>query len=212
MASNRDNSGSAGFTLLELMVAMALTGLLTLVIFLSLNLTLKARGRSQAAAEWAQQWRISQVILERSLSSAVPGTKATSQKKPYFLGGGEELRCLTVVPLEAHNLGGYYHFRVLVGQDEAGRGCLAVEQTKIVNWRKDPQAVDVRQILIRNLESLRLTYGQGGEEFQSWDAERRETLPDWIKMQLTLPGEAPQLWVIELHTAGSEKEGEAQGQ
>jgi prepilin-type N-terminal cleavage/methylation domain-containing protein len=212
MASSRDNSGSAGFTLLELVVAMALTGLLTMVIFLSLNLTLKARGRSQAAAEWAQQWRVSQAILERSLSSAVSGAKTNPQKKAYFVGGGNELRLLTVVPLEAHNLGGYYHFRVLVGQDESGQGCLAVEQTKIVNWRKDPQAVDVRQILIRNLESLRLTYGLGGEEFRSWDGEGRERLPDWIRVELALRGQAPQVWVIELHTAGSEKEGGAQGQ
>ena len=41
----------SGFTLLELMVALGLTALLTLVAFTALNLTLKAVGRGQNAAE-----------------------------------------------------------------------------------------------------------------------------------------------------------------
>ncbi len=220
MNRTRHKAGSGGFTLLELMVALALTALLTLVVFGILNLSLKAMGRSEAAAETAQQWRISQTILERSLCSAVSGKKpgvgpggagTTFQGKPYFVGGGEEMRFLTAVPLEAHDLGGYYHFRILVGRDEARENCLAVEQTKIVNWRRDQQEVDVRQILLRGLSSLRFTYGDGGEEFQSWDAEERGKLPEWVKIKVALRGGAPQVLIYELYTATAGAESGGQG-
>ncbi len=196
----------AGFTLLELMVALALTGLLTLVIYGAINLSLKALGRGQAAAEAAQQWRVCQAILERSLSSAVPGVKEQGRSRPYFLGEPQEMQFLTPLPLEAHNLGGYYHLRILLGQDDSGKTVLAVEQAKVLNWRRDPGGVEVRQFLLRDLATLSFTYGEGGQEFHNWDASRQGRLPDWVKLKLALAGQEPQTWLVAIHTAETEGE------
>lgn len=189
---------SAGFTLLELMVALALTGLLTLVAFTSLNLSLKTVRRGQAAAETLQELRVGQNILERSLSSAIQGIV---DNRIYFVGEPQQLRFFTLLPLEAHNLGGVYHWRSLLGQDEAGKGVLAVEQTKNLNWRRDPEGVEIRQIIIRNVAALRFTYGRGSEEFSAWDGKREGSMPDWVKVQLTLTGQEPQEWLIPIHVA-----------
>ena len=128
---------AAGFTLLELMLALSLVTLLSLVAFSSLNLSLKAVRRGQDAAANLQELRVGQGFLERSLSSAALGIKEVKEANRYFFGEPKQIRFFTFLPLEAHSLGGIYHWRVLVGRDEAGHGVLAVEQTRNLNWIRD---------------------------------------------------------------------------
>ncbi|MFZ5447270.1 MAG: PulJ/GspJ family protein [Thermodesulfobacteriota bacterium] len=185
MAPKRHPALNAGFTLLELMVALALTSLLVLVAYQALNLAIKAMSRGRAAADYLQELRVGQTFLERSLASAVKGSL---DKKIYFTGDSQQMRFFTLVPLEAYNLGGVYHWRVLAGQDETGVSVLAVEQTKNVNWYRDPGGVETRQILIGNLTSVSLAYGRGAEEFTVWDGVQQRGLPDWVKVHLQLQG------------------------
>ena len=107
------------------------------------------------------------------MSSAVSGSL---DKRRYFIGNAQEMRFFTPVPLEAYNMGGIYHWRVLAGRDESNQLVLAVEQTKNVNWFRDPEGVEVRQIIMGHLTSLRFTYGQGDEEYETWDADKAKGL------------------------------------
>ncbi len=197
MVSNHA-SGQVGFTLLELLVAMLLTSLLTLVAYGSLSLSLKVVGRGQMAAERLQELRVGQSIMERSLSSAVRGSLGN---RIYFVGEPTQLRFFTLVPLEAHSLGGVYHWRILLGQDESHQGVLAVEQTKNVNWYRDPEGVEVRQTILHNVASLRFAYGRGSEEVQTWEAKRDGGLPDWVKVYLTQSDHQTQVLLIPIHVA-----------
>ena len=198
MRSSGQWHSGAGFTLLELMVALVLTSVLSLVAYSSLNLSLKAVTRGQAAVERLQELRVGETILERSLSSAVQGSLGD---KVYFIGEPRQMRFFTLVPLEAYNLGGIYHWRVLLGQDEAGHGVLAVEQVKNVNWYQDPEGVEIRQIILSGVADLRFAYGLGGEEYETWDGKKVGSLPDWVKVYLTLKGQEPQVWIIPIHVA-----------
>jgi general secretion pathway protein J len=198
MAQTGKSRQDAGFTLLELLIALTLTGLLSLVAYTALSLSLKAMRHGQAAAEQVQELRVSQTILARSLSSGVSGSL---YKPSYFIGNAREMRFFTPVPLEAFNLGGIYHWRVLAGRDESNQLVLAVEQTRNVNWFQDPEGVEVRQILMGNLTSLRFTYGQGGEEYETWDAAKVRALPDWVRVYLTQKGREPMVWFIHLHVS-----------
>jgi prepilin-type N-terminal cleavage/methylation domain-containing protein len=206
MAQTRKSAGNAGFTLLELMIALALTAMLSLVIYVSLSLTLKAMRHGQATAEQLQELRVSQTIVARSLSSAVQGSM---EYRLYFIGNAREMRFFTPVPLEAYNVGGIYHWRILAGQDGSDYLLLAVEQTKNVNWFRDPEGVEVRQILIGGLSSLRFAYGQGDKEYETWDATTVRGLPDWVRIYLTLQGRAPMVWFIPLHVSDFQNEAEA---
>jgi general secretion pathway protein J len=194
---------SGGFTLLELMISLALTGVLSLVAYTSLSLSLKAMRHGQAAAEQVQELRMCQTIISRSLSSAVIGSL---DQRRYFIGNAYEMRFFTPVPLEAYNLGGIYHWRVLVGRDASEQLVLAVEQTKNVNWSRDPEGVEVRQILMGNLASLRFTFGRGGEEFETWDAAKARAFPDWVRVYLTQKGRDPMVWFIPLRVAGNKND------
>jgi len=192
----RKDAGSAGFTLLELLVALLLTGFLALIVYGALNLSLRGVRRSQAASEKMQELRVGENLLQRSLSSAVP---RTLDAKDYFIGGTQEMQFFTLLPLEAYNLGGVYHWRVLLGQDEGGQGVLAVEETRNLNWRRDPEGVEIRQIIIHQVAGVRFVYGQGHEEFTTWDAKAASRLPEWVRVELTLKGLAPQVLVIPIH-------------
>jgi general secretion pathway protein J len=198
LTRTRKLSSEAGFTLLELMVTMALTSLLVVVVYTSLSLCLKARGRGQAISEELQELRVGQRILTRSLSSAVPGSMGT---RVYFLGDPRQMQFFTPIPLEAHDLGGIYHWRVLLGKDDAGGAVLAVEQTKNVNWRRDPEGVEVRQIIMSNLSSLHFSYGRGQESRETWDTKVEGHLPDWVEVHLTLKGRQPIVLLIPIHMA-----------
>jgi hypothetical protein len=98
-------------------------------------------------------------------------------------------------------MGGIYHWRVLAGTDESGQLVLAVEQTKNVNWFRDPEGVEVRQIIMGNMTSLRFTYGQGDEEYETWDAAKARGLPHWIRVYFTQKGRAPLVWFIHLYVS-----------
>ena len=65
MAQTGKSAESAGFTLLELMIALGLTSLLSLVAYSALSLSLKAMQHGQAAAEQVQELRVAQTILAR---------------------------------------------------------------------------------------------------------------------------------------------------
>jgi prepilin-type N-terminal cleavage/methylation domain-containing protein len=198
MRSTGPATAAAGFTLLELVVALSLTSLLTVVAYSSLSLSLKAVGRGQVAAERLQELRVGETILGRSLSSAVQDSLA---EKFYFYGDSRQMRFFTLVPLEAHSLGGVYHWRVLLGRNEDGNGVLAVEQTKNVNWYRDPEGVEVRQIIINDVAELHFTYGTGGEEYENWDGKKVRSLPEWVKVNLTLKGQQPEVLMIPIHVA-----------
>jgi prepilin-type N-terminal cleavage/methylation domain-containing protein len=198
MAPRREDIADAGFTLLELVVALALTGLLVLVAYTALNLTIKAMARGRAGVEYLQELRVGQTFLERSLASAVRGSL---NQKIYFIGDSQQMRFFTLVPLQAYNLGGVYHWRVLVGQDEAGKCVVTVEQTKNVNWYRDPEGVETRQILIGNLTSAYLAYGRGDEEFATWDGVKQKSLPDWVRVHLQPPGQPAVDLLIPIHVA-----------
>ena len=86
MAQTRPTARNAGFTLLELMISLALTGMLSLVAYASLNLSIKAMLKGQAAATDLQEIRVGQAIIERSLSSAAP---VLIKKNLYFVGDSQ---------------------------------------------------------------------------------------------------------------------------
>ncbi len=148
-----------------------------------------------------QQVRIAWRYVERSLSSAGDSLK-TKGPWPYFVGEEQEVRFLTPLPLEAHNLGGYYYWRVWVGRGEDGWGSLVVDESKAVIWQDDPK-VENRQVLLRGLRSWQFFYGDSGKEYPRWDGYRLKGLPQTVRVQFTLGDNVSQEWLIPLHTATS---------
>jgi prepilin-type N-terminal cleavage/methylation domain-containing protein len=200
-------AGSAGFTLLELVLALILVGLLSLVSYGTLNLCLKGARHGEAATANLQQLRVARQYLARSLGSALPRLKVQGPW-PYFTGEPQELKFLTPVPLQAHQMGGIYHMRVFAAPDEHGVNGLAVEEVKGLVWLEEPQKIQTRLFLIRGLGSLRFTYLVGTEEFNSWHADRQKGMPDRVRIQVSLSDQQLLEWLIPIRVVETAKESE----
>lgn len=197
------NPASAGFTLLELLLSITLVSFLGLTAFTAISICLKATRSQEQYLVQSQQVRVGQQILERSLSSAARKMQAPGDW-PYFVGEQQEMRFLTQEALEAHNLGGLNHWRVLAAQSEAGQPSLFVEEAKALTWYQSGTRVETRIILIPGVTSLKIAYGLGGYEYDRWDSKRRRGLPEWVRLRFTLGDKTPVEWIIPLHV--NEKE------
>ena len=204
--------GSAGFTLLELVLAMILLSLLALVSYGTLNLCLKGARHGEAATVNLQQLRIARQYLERSLGSALPRLRGRGPW-PYFEGEEQELKFLTPVALQAHQLGGIYHMRVLAIPDEQGVNGLAVEEVKAMVWQEEPNRIETRLFLLRGLASLRFTYLAGGQEFNTWHADRQKGMPDKVRMSVSLKDNQKVLeWLIPIRVVETKDEEPEEGE
>ncbi len=61
--------------------------------------------------------------------------------------------------------------------------------------------MEIRQIIIRDVADLHFTYGAGKDEFETWDGKKLGTLPQWVKLHLTLKGQPSQELEIPIHVA-----------
>jgi len=223
MKADPARAGSAGFTLLELALAMMLLALLILVSYGTLHLCLKGarheetatanlqqlRVAEETATANLQQLRVARQFIERSLGSALPRLKVRGSW-PYFEGEMQEVKYLTPVPLRAHLPGGVYHQRLLAVPDEQGVYGLALEEVKGFVWLEDPERIETRLFLLRGVSSLRFTYLSGGEEFNTWHADRQKGLPDKVRVSLTLGREEPVEWLIPIRVVEAREESEGE--
>jgi prepilin-type N-terminal cleavage/methylation domain-containing protein len=194
---------NSGFTLLELLLAIFLLSFLGLAIFTGIHLCLKVYRSQMDNAVKIQQMSLAWRYLARSLSSA--GDHLQSEGPwPYFIGGEQEIRFLTPLPLEAHNLGGYYYWRVWIGKGEDGRGSLVVDESKAPQW-SETQKIDNRLILLNGLRSCQFVYGHDGKEYTSWNGKRLKGLPQTVRVRLTLSDNVPQEWLISINTAADSR-------
>jgi prepilin-type N-terminal cleavage/methylation domain-containing protein len=189
----------SGFTLLELLLAILLLSFLGFAVFTGINLCIKVYRSQIDNASKIQQLRLAWRYLERSLSSAGDHLQ-TEGPWPYFIGEEQEVRFLTPLPLEAHNLGGYYFWRVWIGKGEDGWGSLVVDESRAMQW-SDNQKIDNRQVLLSGLRSWQFVYSHSGKEYAKWNGYRLKGLPLTVRVRFTLGDNVPQEWLIPIHTA-----------
>jgi general secretion pathway protein J len=91
----------AGFTLLELMVAMALLALLGLVLAGGMRFGLQAWNRLDATLDRGEPIALSQVLLRRTLEQALPLPAAAAPGVIAFAGGNSGLRFIAPLPERA---------------------------------------------------------------------------------------------------------------
>jgi prepilin-type N-terminal cleavage/methylation domain-containing protein len=100
IAENRRRQGfSEGFTLLEILVAMVMVALVTLILMMAFRLTLQAWERASTEGESRQMLSALPTLLENQLNArATANLFASAQIKPdsYFCGSRDTLSFLTM--------------------------------------------------------------------------------------------------------------------
>jgi len=108
--------GDAGFTLIELTVALVLLALISSVLYGSLSLAGNSWNRGEAKSQQTGEMRLTEDFLRRTLAAQHPLRFHKVVEQPlYFLGTGDSLAYAAAMPGRAG--GGMYYFRVAVSAD-----------------------------------------------------------------------------------------------
>jgi general secretion pathway protein J len=149
----------SGFTLLELIVALVLLGLLSAVLFGSLRLAGQSTDRGDAAAQRAASMRLAQQFLRANLEGQHPLRMRKMVDWPLlFSGTQDELRYAANLPPRIAG-GGIWFYRLAVSADEAGSP-LVLERT-IPDLTADqlPEFTKAeRSVLANDIASLKIAY------------------------------------------------------
>ena len=158
--------GQAGFTLLELVVAITLMGLVLVVLYSGLRLGLNGWDSGEARAEATNRLRLTAEFLRRQLAQSMTVYRINDQQEKTVGFAGQADRIEFVAPMLAQlGQGGLYRVRI-----EAGDGRLWIRWRPY--WPADPTAGEERETVLLD--------GVSGVEWAYFGAERDDDPhPQW---------------------------------
>lgn len=188
-----------GFTLVELLVAMTLIGLIFIALFGGLRFGARTWEAGNARSEVSAQIEVTQSLIRRQLAQAIvlPGFRGGEFT---FDGQAERLR-FTAPGMSQVGVGGIYLFELFTEDSEP-------DQRLVFRWRlyrpdldpESPLEDEERKtrVLLDGIEGLRLEYFGDPEDsddpqwLDSWNGF--DVLPELISIRLELPRNDARRW------------------
>lgn len=185
---------SGGFTLLEVLIALSIVGLLLTIAFGGLRVAMAAWRQGEDRAEAHQHVRAVSYTLSRALGAAYPyrATRGLSPEVVVLFGGAESrLEFVTQAAPLPLQVPVAFTAVVIALEDEAG---LIVRERMLPN--RDPfteGTVVMRDPSVTSLAFKFLT--EDGDWVDTWDGQEAKTIPRAIQLRLgvTLNGRAQTL-------------------
>lgn len=199
MRRKPEHRGQRGFTLLELLVAITLLGVLMVALFGGLRLGARAWETGEERLDRAARLQVVQDFLRQRLTQTYPARDGISGRRA-FQGDRQSVRFVTTLP---RHLGAGFHEMVLEVVD--GDGDAAPDL--VLRWRPfelDTNAPDTveapfqQRILLPAIEGLTLAYfgadqpAQLPQWTQSW--LERQVLPALILVHVEFAQTDPRRW------------------
>ncbi len=195
-----DRAGQRGFTLLELLVAITVFGLLSVMMYGGLSFGARAWERAGQADTRQSDVQLVQSLLRRTFAEIQPVEVGGPQQRLRLAFDGRRDGVVFVGPMPAHlGPGGHY----LIGLEVEGAGR---ERALTLRWeifreeRPDLDFTDAaeREVLLLGVRDLRLRYFGAEEAALSpqWRPEWRddEALPRLIKAEIGFARGDRRLW------------------
>ncbi len=192
-----------GFTLLELLIAMTLLGLLMLGLFGGLRLGARVWEASDARSADRARIEAVQRFIRTYLGQARPLAAAdrTGDDVVAFVGRGERLDFTAVLPAYL-SAGGFEHVALSLAEGDNGQG-LVLEHGPLQR-REDGRAelfqLDDAEnsVLLDNLVAVEFSYygargrGEDAEWTDRWDDDQR--LPLLVRIRIEFPESDRRIW------------------
>lgn len=152
--SHPGQSGTRGFTLLELLIALSIFGLLSVMAYSGLNSVLTLRAHTDKAAEQLKALQQTYLVMQRDIEQVMP--------RPIRDEYGQTLKALVGDGRLELTRGGWSNPLQLTRSSMQRVGyVLEDRQLYRYSWRVLDRAQDskaVRQLLMKNIESFTLRY------------------------------------------------------
>ncbi|MEM7224699.1 MAG: prepilin-type N-terminal cleavage/methylation domain-containing protein [Pseudomonadota bacterium] len=191
----------AGFTLVELLVALTLVGLMSVAIFGGLRFGTRTWEAGTQRSEELNEVVLVQDLMRRHLVqlAAVDQVRRRSEEHPIFVGDGQSVSF--VAPLSAHvGLDGLYQFELALedGEDR--------EQNLIIRWqlyRADrvpgtTSELDGERVLLEGISEGEFSYFGASERRdepawrETWSEQAQ--LPALIALEVAFPEDDRRKW------------------
>lgn len=198
----RSRRGEAGFTLLEMVLALVIFGMIAAIVYSAFYFGHRAVVSGERAADENQRIRLAEELIGRQVRSTVYAwAKHDEENVPYFLGAADGMTFVTSAPQSRGGTGlAVVTYRFVDGK-------LVMEERS--NFRPDdlyspPSDAHVeRAVLLEGFTSFRFDYLPADERdlgwVDKWDARDEDTLPGVVRLTidgLSYFGGAP--WVREI--------------
>jgi general secretion pathway protein J len=185
----------AGFTLTEVLVALALVGLLTGALFGSIRFGLKTWERTTSRSAMLDQNIAVQDFLRRTVGAAYPlfVEVSSSDSRVDFSGTESSISFIGPTPV-SRALGGRSRFVVSLEQVGNEKTLTVVSQSTPV---AEAEVSKVRDTLLTRLESIEFSYyGEGVKGELEWHGNwiSRVMLPQMIRIRAKFPAGDTRSW------------------
>jgi general secretion pathway protein J len=188
--------GSRGFTLLELLIALSIFGLLSIMAYGGLNSVLTQRAQTDKAAEQLKALQQTYLLMQRDIEQVMP--------RPVRDEYGQTLRALVDDGLLQLTRGGWSNPLQLPRSSMQRVGYLLEDrQLYRYSWRVLDRAQDseaVRQPLVENVEFFTLRYLDGDLVWsQGWPpAQSPDAFPKAVEVVIEHERFGPIKWLFQL--------------
>ncbi|MBV7452981.1 prepilin-type N-terminal cleavage/methylation domain-containing protein [Acidovorax sp. sif1233] len=178
---------SRGFTLLELLIALAVTAAVVALMFAGVGVIGRSEERNQRVIDRSERMMVVSQWLGRKFDTLRLLMQRTSENKVVTFFSGNAAGAIWVAPLpERGDAGGLYVFRTTPLRHENGRVDLSVEAIPYdgalmaLDWSRA-----LRETLLPDVRTLQWYYqdGQTGEWTQQWDSTKAQ-YPARVKVEL----------------------------
>jgi general secretion pathway protein J len=201
---NEHSTGEHGFTLLELMIALTLLGVMLTMVYSVFATALAAVPRGEDVAAQSARMRAATSLMSRQVRSIIPvPMEGEDESTPcYFAGNSNYFDFFTAAP--QHN-GGEGLARVLYWTD--GSSLTMAEQLVLVSSgaaSDQPAPVPAANaiLLLTGLTGARFQYlwqeGDDSEWRDSWDSFAEQMLPAAVSVRLDGIGVGNSYWLQEI--------------
>jgi prepilin-type N-terminal cleavage/methylation domain-containing protein len=208
MKNSHRRRTAAGFTLLEVMLAMVALALVAMICYGAFHLGIRAVERGEVAVVTAQRLRVASDVLIRQVKSAVPYPARNEDEEvyPYFFGTPTSMSFVTAAALSGG--GGLARVSYDLGQNENGMPELTVGETSsfspdaLGGDRYEP--VGARStVLLDGFHDLKFQYllsdGADVEWRDSWSGRDEEIMPTAVRIVIDgVPGLETGTWGQEI--------------
>jgi general secretion pathway protein J len=197
-ASDTELLATTGFTLLEVIVALTILGLMLIIIFGAFRLGLSAWARGETTKEDYQKLRTVSQLVSSQIRSIVPYKIKTEKAEGDYLafeGKTRSVKFVSALPIRAKQAEGFVYATYEFEEESREGGRLILYEQRVLNknfFEEQPKE-ELGVSLIEGISDLRFEYYRKGDPannktegwVEEWNAKEEKELPSALRMTVT---------------------------